>query len=253
MNKILAGLATVTLLATAFAPALAQEPGYQVSCGNDGHVCNVQMADTNTGDNGIANTKAYGGDSDSEKNNDNVIVSGVAASYADAKTLVNSDLRDGCCGLACQDNYSNTAFVKNFQTLYANSGDNGIANSKAYGGDSDATNNDGNEIRTGIAQVQATAKTIANSNLSNGCCGDQTNGLYGSNSATVINVQKLSANTGDNGIANSMAKGGDSTAEGNDNNIISTGNAIADAAAFTIVNSNILRAVEQPETDGEVF
>jgi len=240
MNKILAGLATVTLLATAFAPALTLAEGYQGDCYNSGHVCNVQMADTNTGDNGIANSKAYGDDSDSLKNGDNVILSGIAASFADAKTLVNSDLRDGCCGGMSQDTLYNSAFVKNIQTLYANSGDNGIANSEAKGGDSTTENNDGNGIETGAAGAFATAKTIANSNLSRGCCNDQNNEF---NTASVFNMQKVSANTGDNGIANSKACGGESTSEDNDGNGIWTGDAQADASAFTIVNSNILRAL----------
>jgi len=243
MNKILSGVATVTLLVTAFAPALslAQEGG-QLACGLDGHVCNVQMADTSTGDNSIADSSGFC-ESTAEKNGDNGIWTGTAASWADANTLVNSDLREGCCDGESQDNSDNHAFVKNIQKLSADSGNNSIANSMAFMGESETFNNDGNEIRTGLAQAVANATTVANSNLSEGCCGDQFNGPC--NSATVINVQKLGVNSGGNAIANSF--GGDSTSEDNDGNEIHTGNAIAQAMAFTIVNSNILRAVE--ETD----
>jgi len=247
MNKLLVGLTTVALVASIAAPALAEDGSYQGNCGNNGMVCNVQMAKTNTGVNGIANSSSMDDDSDTEDNNTNGISTGQALSFADAKTVINSNLKEGCCDsegdLRTQDNEINSAFVKNMQFVEANSGVNGIANSKAMCGESESDSNDNNEIWTGYAQATADAKTIANSNVQRGCCEDQYNMF---NSAAVINVQKVKANTGMNGIGNSSSMGDDSSAHDNDGNLIVTGDALASASAFSLVNSNVNRGIMEP-------
>ncbi|MBD3208015.1 MAG: hypothetical protein GF370_00990 [Candidatus Nealsonbacteria bacterium] len=242
MKKLLVGLTTAALVASIAAPALAEDGAYQMNCGNGGMVCNVQMSRTNTGMNGIANAKGDD-EAESDSNDGNSIGTGIALSWADSKTVINSNLKEGCCGdgleAKTQDNYMNTAVVKNFQAVRANSGMNGIANAEG-GCDADAHDNDDNVILTGQAQAMASAKTMANSNLQRGCCEDQYN--Y-ENSASVINAQMVRANTGANGIANAKSHGDDAETEDNNNNVILTGDAIADAAAFTIVNSNIERGL----------
>jgi hypothetical protein len=139
----------------------------------------------------------------------------------------------------------NVAIVRNMQFAGANTGGNGIGNSMALGGDSEANNNDNNTIRTGNAWAEAYANTTANSNIREGCCaGFQ---LVKRSYARVSNTQMAGADTGNNGIGNSMAVGrrADSTARGNDRNMIVTGNATAVSSAYTLVNSNIKSIIER--------
>lgn len=243
MKKILVGLTVLAVVALVAGPAVADDGNYQMNCGNLGMVCNVQKVNTNTGDNGIANS-AGGFYSETKENDKNGISTGDALSFANVETIVNSDLREGCCedDGELQENFDNIAFVKNIQILDANTGDNGIANSSAFGG-SETKDNDKNEIWTGYAQSWATAETIANSNLQEGCCGDQDN--Y-DNTAMVLNVQKVNANTGGNEIGDSSGFFC-SESKDNDKNLIVTGDALAQADAITIVNSNITRDVVGPQ------
>ena len=143
-----------------------------------------------------------------------------------------------CPEPSVQINIGNCAMVKNIEIVKSNTGGNGIANSEAMGGDSEADDNDDNSILTGNAIASAASFTIANSNISRGCCGNQIN--IG-NRAMVKNVQISEANTGFNGIGNSTALGGDSETDDNDGNIIVTGHALSEASIVNIINSNIQR------------
>jgi len=229
MRKILGGLAVLAVLAMAAFPAFA----FQLDLGDCALVKNVQKATTNTGLNGIAN--ADGCDAETDSNDDNTILTGQALSFADAKTIANSNLRDGCCEEGGQMDCHNCAMVENIQIVKANTGLNGIANAD---GDCDgyAHDNDGNWIETGFAGSQADALTIANSNLEEGCCDNQ---FDCHNCAMVKNIQVVKANTGLNGIAN--ASGCDADTDDNNDNLIWTGGAQSVANAITIVNSNIQR------------
>ena len=173
MRQILSILTIVAVFGLCAVPVVAEEDQY--NCGNNGMVCNVQISKTNTGVNGVANGASFD-DSDVKKNDDNIIDTGQALSFADAKTMINSNAQQDCC--QDQENFENGSFVKNIQMVEANTGVNGIANSIACD-ESDVENNDNNQIWTGYAQSVASAKTVANSNISDGCCVDQDIGRPG--------------------------------------------------------------------------
>jgi len=159
-----------------------EEPSQQVDEGNCAFVVNKQEVFTNTGDNGIGNSKAFGGNSESTKNDDNLISTGIANSFAESFNIVNSNLSRGCCE-GSQLNELNHASVFNFQKTGANTGGNDIGNSIAFGGmqfrqltigdgdgeleggNSTASNNDGNRIYTGGALSSASIFNIVNSNI----------------------------------------------------------------------------------------
>lgn len=142
-----------------------------------------------------------------EGNDNNIIVTGDAVASAEAITVVNTNISKSCCDGDGGDqiNVGNTAIVKNIQIAVSNTGFNGIANSITFNGDSEANNNDGNEIWTGNAGSWAKSKTIANSNLSEGCCGG-TEQINIDNTAIVKNFQIAISNTGLNGIANVLSR-----------------------------------------------
>jgi len=144
-----------------------EEPTDQIDEGNEACIVNFQVAKSNTGFNGIANSKAGEGDSEARNNDGNTIVTGAAWAETRSFTIANSNIRRGCCE-GMQLNAGNRASVMNIQTSRANTGFNGIANSRSFGDDSIAKGNDNNAIITGSAVSKAHAFTMVNTNLLRG-------------------------------------------------------------------------------------
>jgi hypothetical protein len=258
MNKILVGLTALALLVASVGPALANccppppPPLKQISAGNDETtVINNVTAIANTGGNGIANSSnskgGFGGDI-SSNNDNNKITTGNATAYAGAINVVNSNFTN-CCDGGKQITVGNDGtFVSNDVIVYANTGENSIANSQnkkgCFGGDI-SSNNDNNKITTGNATAYAGAINVVNSNIRLGCCDGGKQVSAGNDGTFVGNSVGAQADTGINGIGNSTNKKGHFSGDissGNDGNEIKTGIALSKAGAITIVNSNITRS-----------
>ncbi|MBD3208014.1 MAG: hypothetical protein GF370_00985 [Candidatus Nealsonbacteria bacterium] len=144
-----------------------EEPGDQIDEGNCVEVKNFQVAVSNTGFNGIANSRAGEGESETDDNDGNQIFTSQAWAETHSFTVANSNIKRGCCE-GIQVNVGNRASVMNVQVSRANTGFNGIANSRSFGDDSKSEDNDNNVILTGPAVSKAHAFTMVNTNLSRG-------------------------------------------------------------------------------------
>lgn len=136
------------------------------------------------------------------------------------------------------DDTTNTAVVNNAATATANTGSNDQTN-KAYGGGSWFWGHGGsakvkdNAILTGDAWAEANAVTIANTQVGCGC--EQDGDV--SNTAIVNNYSAAAANSGDNTQYNKAKTYGGWA--GVYNNGVVTGNAGAEADAWSVVNTDL--------------
>jgi len=138
-----------------------------------------------------------------------------------------------CYGGGCfsgQIGAGNTTVIENEAIAISSTGGNQIIDVTKYcsrnGGD--------NDINTGDAMAMAGTINVANTNLSEGCCGFGSRQSSMFNNAMVANHVQAKAYTGGNGIKD-IAKYG--ARSGGDNDI-DTGDATAMAGAITVANVN---------------
>ncbi|MBZ9571927.1 hypothetical protein KJA15_01135 [Patescibacteria group bacterium] len=130
--------------------------GKQINVGNHAFVINDVTVVSKTGGNRIINIASKGG----SNGGNNTIRTGDAQSVAVTDTVVNSNLREGCCE-GKQINVGNHAFVMNDVTAVSKTGGNRIIDVATKGG----TSYGNNSITTGWVYSGASAMTVVNSNI----------------------------------------------------------------------------------------